>query len=43
MDRDYFLEAGSYDEGMKKWGGENIDLSVRVSDVTVLQEHKVSL
>lgn len=31
MDRTYFYELGSYDEGMDIWGGENLELSFRVS------------
>ncbi|VDN23749.1 unnamed protein product, partial [Dibothriocephalus latus] len=28
--RDYFYELGSYDEGMVVWGGENVEMSLRV-------------
>ena len=31
VDVGYFKEIGTYDEGMKIWGGENIELSIRVS------------
>ena len=31
IDRDYFYEVGSYDEGMDIWGGENLEMSFRVS------------
>nr|CDS32466.2 polypeptide N acetylgalactosaminyltransferase [Hymenolepis microstoma] len=28
--RDYFYNLGSYDEGMEVWGGENVEMSLRV-------------
>lgn len=31
IDREYFYEVGSYDEGMDIWGGENLEMSFRVS------------
>ena len=34
IDRDYFYEVGSYDEGMDIWGGENLEMSFRVSILT---------
>ncbi|XP_055295467.1 polypeptide N-acetylgalactosaminyltransferase 13-like [Sitodiplosis mosellana] len=30
IDREYFYNLGSYDEKMKIWGGENLEMSVRV-------------
>ncbi|EGD73421.1 GALNT4 protein [Salpingoeca rosetta] len=30
MDRKYFFEVGAYDMGMETWGGENIEMSMRV-------------
>ena len=29
--KDYFFEVGAFDEDMQLWGGENLDLPVRVS------------
>lgn len=31
IDRQYFYDIGSYDEGMDIWGGENLEMSFRVS------------
>ena len=28
--RKYFFKIGSYDEGMDIWGGENVEISLRV-------------
>lgn len=31
IDREFFYEIGSFDEQMKIWGGENVEISFRVS------------
>ena len=31
VETEYFKEIGTYDDGMKIWGGENLELSWRVS------------
>ncbi len=31
IDRNYFYEIGSYDEGMDIWGAENLEMSFRVN------------
>ena len=31
--RKYFKEIGEYDDGMDIWGGENLEMSFRVSQV----------
>jgi hypothetical protein len=35
IDRAFFEEIGAYDEGMQLWGGENIDLSIRVKTKSI--------
>lgn len=29
--KDYFVKLGTYDTGLELWGGENIELSLKVS------------
>ena len=33
MDRKYFYHLGKYDPGMDIWGGENLEISFRVSKI----------
>ncbi|KAH3690623.1 hypothetical protein DPMN_191310 [Dreissena polymorpha] len=39
IDRQFFQEIGEYDEGMKVWGGENLEMSWRVSGYGVKIHH----
>ena len=35
ISREYFTHIGSYDPGMDIWGGENLELSFRVSIIFI--------
>ena len=36
VDRKYFEEIGLLDEGMEVYGGENVELGIRVSGVQII-------
>lgn len=42
INREYFVYLGSYDHGMDVWGGENLDLSFRVSTIPLHKEFRSS-
>uniref|UniRef100_A0A673MPM4 Polypeptide N-acetylgalactosaminyltransferase n=1 Tax=Sinocyclocheilus rhinocerous TaxID=307959 RepID=A0A673MPM4_9TELE len=39
VDREYFAEIGLLDEGMEIYGGENVELGVRVRNYIILSRH----
>lgn len=41
VDRQYFAEIGLLDEGMEIYGGENVELGVRVSDERALHRQRL--
>ena len=43
ISREYFAHIGTYDPGMDIWGGENLELSFRVSVICVCFYQSVHL
>lgn len=41
VDREFFFEIGSYDDGMDIWGSENVELAFRVSSYQL--EHFIEI
>lgn len=39
IDKEYFYEMGAYDEQMDIWGGENVEMSFRVSAKVLVAIH----
>lgn len=38
IDRKYFYELGAYDPGLDVWGGENMEISFKVSHSSIQPE-----
>lgn len=42
IDKEFFFEIGSYDEGMDIWGSENMEMSLRVRKGELTQMWKIA-
>ena len=42
MNRKWFLDSGGYDTGMDVWGGENVEMSFRVSGFSGALEYFIT-
>lgn len=43
IDRKYFYELGAYDPGLDVWGGENMEISFKVSHLSKLESVEFSV
>lgn len=43
IDREFFYEIGSYDEGLEIWGSENLELALRVRHEFICINHSIEI